>query len=156
MSRVTLNKRDVKELNKEIQEKYGVEEFFGKDDKVSVIDDTYILRYNELVLFYKEDLLLPTLRLILQDNFLKKVVVDMGAVPFAAKGADMMRPGIIEVDTEVEQDDIVAIVDEKNRKPIAIGQTLFSKDEMLMMDRGKMVLNIHHVGDDIWKMGSPD
>ncbi|MFH1064693.1 MAG: PUA domain-containing protein, partial [Candidatus Woesearchaeota archaeon] len=105
---------------------------------------------------YKEDLLLPTLRLILQDNFLKKVVVDMGAVPFAAKGADMMRPGIIEVDTEVEQDDIVAIVDEKNRKPIAIGQTLFSKDEMLMMDRGKMVLNIHHVGDDIWKMGSPD
>lgn len=156
MGRVSLSKRDIKELNKDIEKTYGISDFFTKEDKISLLDDTYILSYNEVVLFYREDLLLPTLRLILRDNFLKKVVIDMGAVPYAAKGADMMRPGIVEVDTEVLQDDIVAIVDEQNLKPIAIGQTLFSKDEMLMMDQGKMVLNLHHVGDDVWKMGSSE
>ncbi len=151
MKQVTLSKKDIKGLNEEIKNNYGREEFFSKDDFVALVDDMYVLLDGELVFFYKEDLLLPSLKLVIKNNFLKNVVVDMGAVPFAAKGADMMRPGITGVDADVKEGDVVAIVDENNLKPLAIGQTLFSKEEMMELEVGKMVLNLHHVGDDVWK-----
>lgn len=150
MKQVTLSKKDIKDLNNEIRGRYGKEEFFAKSDFLKLADDTYVMRDDEVLFFYRENALLPSLRLVLKDNFLKKVVVDMGAVPFAAKGADMMRPGIVGVDTGVKENDIVAIVDEKNLKPIAIGQSLFSKEEIQDMEAGKIVLNLHHVGDEVW------
>ena len=152
MKQVTLSKKDIKDLNEEIKELYGREDFFAKSDFLKLADDTYIIRDSELVFFYKEDLLLPALKLVLKDNFLKKIVVDMGAVPFAAKGADMMRPGIVCVDAGVKEKDVVAIVDEKNLKPIAVGQSLFSKEEIQEMEAGKIVLNLHHVGDEVWNL----
>ncbi|MBN1544827.1 RNA-binding protein [Candidatus Woesearchaeota archaeon] len=150
MRQITLSKKDIKGLNSEISTHYGIDEFFSKDDFVALADDTYVLRDGEIIFFYKEDLLLPSLRLIIQSNFLKNVVINMGAVPFIAKGADLMRPGIVGVDAYVEEGNIVAIVDEKNLKPIAIGQSLFSKDEIQGMEVGKVVLNLHHVGDEVW------
>jgi PUA domain protein len=150
MKKVTLSKKDIKKLNKEIDTLYGVNEFFSTGDFVVLAEEVYVLKDGELAFFYKEDLLLPSLRLILKDNFLKTVVVDMGAVPFMAKGSDLMRPGIVRVDDGVEKGSIVAIVDEKNHKPIAIGKSLFSKEELLGIEAGKVVLNLHHVGDDVW------
>ncbi|MBW2996989.1 RNA-binding protein [Candidatus Woesearchaeota archaeon] len=150
MKQVTLSKKDIKDLNSEIKERYGREDFFAKNDFLKLADDTYVIKDGEVVFFYRENVLLPSLKLVLKNNFLKKVIVDMGAVPFAAKGADMMRPGIVGVDTGVEENDIVAIVDEKNLKPIAIGQSLFSKEEIQKMEAGKIVLNLHHVGDEVW------
>ncbi len=150
MKQVTLSKKDIKGLNKELKEKYGLEEYFSKDDFLTLAEDTYILKDGNLVFFYKEDLLIPALRLVLKNNFLKNIIIDMGAVPYAAKGADMMRPGITGVDAEVKEGDIVAIVDEKNLKPVAIGQSLFSKEEIQEMEAGKIVLNLHYVGDDAW------
>ncbi|MBU2561403.1 MAG: DUF1947 domain-containing protein [Nanoarchaeota archaeon] len=150
MRQITLSKKEIKGLNSEISTHYSIDEFFSKDDFVALAEDTYILRDGEIMFFYKEDLLLPSLRLILQNNFLKNIVINMGAVPFIAKGADLMRPGIVGVDAYVEEGSIVAIVDEKNLKPIAVGQSLFSKDEMQEMEVGKVVLNLHYVGDDVW------
>ncbi|MBW2967218.1 DUF1947 domain-containing protein [Candidatus Woesearchaeota archaeon] len=147
---VTLSKKELRGLNEEIYRKFGVVGFFANSDFVVLREDTYILRDGELLFFYHEDLLLPALKLLLEDNFLKKVVVDMGAVPHIAKGADLMRPGIVGVDAYVEEGDIVAIVDEKNMKPIAVGEALFSKDEMMELEEGKMVRNLHHVGDEVW------
>jgi PUA domain protein len=150
MRQVTLSKRDIKDLNNDINKKYCIENFFSEDDLVALAEDTYILRDGELMFFYREELLLPSLKLLLKDNFLKKVMINMGAVPFIAKGADLMRPGIVGVDAYVEEGNIVAIVDEKNMKPIAVGQSLFSKDELEKMEVGKVVLNLHHVGDEFW------
>jgi len=152
MKQVTLNKKEVKDLNEEIEKKFGLKEFFSKDDFVRIAEEIYIVKENDFMFFYKEDVLLPTLTLLLKNNFLKNVIINMGAVPFIAKGADLMRPGITGVDAYVEEGSIVAIVDEKNMKPLAVGQALFSKDEMQEMEKGKMVLNLHHVGDDVWKI----
>lgn len=157
MKQVTLSKRDLKDLNEELQKKYGLESFFSQDDFVALADETYIMKDGEVMFYYKEDLLLPSLRLLLKNNFLKNVIINMGAVPFIAKGADLMRPGIVGVDAYVVEGDIVSIVDEKNMKPIAVGESLFSKDEMQKLEIGKMVLNLHHVGDDIWNFSTgPD
>ncbi|MBW2964656.1 RNA-binding protein [Candidatus Woesearchaeota archaeon] len=150
MKQVTLSKKDIKSLNTDIAKQFGKQDFFLPSDFVTLAEDTYVLKDGELHFFYKDDLLLPSLRLLLKDNFLKNVVINMGAVPFISKGADLMRPGIVGVDAYVEENDIVAIVDEKNMKPIAVGQSLFSKDEMIDLEVGKMVLNLHHVGDEVW------
>jgi PUA-domain protein len=157
MKQVTMSKRDIRDLNEEIQKHYGTDAFFSEDDFLALADEKFILKDGEVTFFYREDLLLPSLRMIVKKNFLKNIIINMGAVPFIAKGADLMRPGIVGVDAYVDEGNIVAIVDEKNLKPIAIGQSLFSKDEMQQMEVGKVVLNLHHVGDEIWNFSvGPD
>ncbi|MFC1723283.1 DUF1947 domain-containing protein [Nanoarchaeota archaeon] len=150
---VTLSKKDIKELNSEIHGLYGIERFFDKSNNVFLFEEEYVMCEGMILFFYHDDVLLPTLRLLLKNNFLKKVEVNMGAVPFVVKGADVMRPGIVGVGPEVKQGDYVSIVDETHNKPLAVGETLFSKDEIQGMEAGKIVLNLHHVGDPVWKMG---
>ncbi|NQU79710.1 RNA-binding protein [Candidatus Woesearchaeota archaeon] len=150
MKQTTLSKRDIKDLNTEISKTYGVDDFFSKNDFMAMADDTYVMKDGTVMFFYKQDLLLPSLSLLLSNNFLKKIIVNMGAVPHVVRGADVMRPGIVGVDTYVKEKEIVVVVDENNLKPLAIGQSLFSKDEMQEMETGKMVLNLHYVGDEVW------
>ena len=150
MEQVTLSKKDIKDINSELEKLYGVENFFDKSNKVFLVEDDFLSCDGINAFFYHEDVLVPTLHLLLQNNFLKKVEINMGAVPFIAKGADLMRPGIVGVDPGVEQGTMVAIVDETHNKPVAVGESLFSKEEMETMKVGKMVLNVHHVGDKVW------
>ncbi|HII72654.1 TPA: DUF1947 domain-containing protein [Candidatus Woesearchaeota archaeon] len=152
MKQQTLSKKDIKELNKELKQLYGIEEFFDKSNSVFMLDDEYVMSEDIILFFYHENKLVPTLHLLLKQNFLKKVEVNMGAVPFVVKGADIMRPGIVGVDPDVKEGDLVAVVDETHNKPLAVGESLFSKEEMIEMEAGKMVLNIHHVGDQVWNL----
>lgn len=96
----------------------------------------------------------PTLHLLLEIEVLPKVVVDMGAVRFMASGADIMRPGITVIPEGLEKGDMVVIVDEKHHKPLAVGKTLFSSSEIRDMGSGRVIANIHHVGDSVWALGS--
>jgi len=77
------------------------------------------------------------------------VTVDSGAVSFVSNGADVMRPGIVEVDEGIEPDDLVAIAEETHGKVLAIGRATEPSDEMLG-ESGKVVESIHHVGDDLY------
>ena len=86
----------------------------------------------------------------METNILKTITVDMGAVKFVVKGADIMRPGITKIDETIESNDLVTIVDEKHNKPIGIGLALFSGKEMLKVTSGKCVKNLHYVSDKIW------
>ncbi len=81
---------------------------------------------------------------------LRRVVVDMGAVPHVANGADVMGPGVTSADAEIRAGDIVAVVDERHGKPISVGVALVSGSEM-KTPKGKVVENVHHVGDEIWQ-----
>ena len=83
-------------------------------------------------------------------NSIPKAVVDMGAVPFVAKGADIMAPGIRSVTEGVKVGDVVLVVDEKYGKGLAVGFLLMERDEILKKTKGKAVKNVHHVGDEIW------
>ncbi len=77
------------------------------------------------------------------------VVVDNGALPFILKGADVMRPGIVELD-EFNRGEIVAV---KNMKglTIAVGIALFSSEEMKSMEKGKVIETLHYIKDEVWK-----
>lgn len=148
--RKTLRKTDIKELNEKIRG-YGVG--LSKKDKVELLDSTMIIVNNTPFFFYSDDnRIIPTLKLLLQkQGVLKRITVDMGAVKFVASGADIMRPGIVFIDTDISKGETVVIADEKNQKPLAVGEALFDAKEMKDMSFGKVVKNIHFVGDKVWE-----
>ena len=78
------------------------------------------------------------------------VTVDAGAIEFVSNGADVMRPGIVEVDDGIAASDLVAIAEETHGKILAIGRAQTDSDDMLG-DAGKVVDSIHHVGDDLYE-----
>jgi PUA domain protein len=78
------------------------------------------------------------------------VTVDGGAVSFVSDGADVMRPGIVEADTDIEAGDLVAINEESHGKFLAVGRAKTSGDDMVG-DSGKVVDSIHHVGDELFE-----
>jgi PUA-domain protein len=77
------------------------------------------------------------------------VVVDSGAVRFVVNGADIMNPGIVSADPEIAAGELVVIVEERHKKPLAVGRALIPGIEM--KGEGKAVKSLHHVGDQIWK-----
>lgn len=75
----------------------------------------------------------------------------MGAIRFVANGADIMSPGIVDADNNIEEGDQVWICDEEHYKPLAVGIALCSGPAMIKENTGKAIQNIHYVGDDLWK-----
>jgi len=79
----------------------------------------------------------------------RQVVVDSGAVRFIVNGADVMNPGIVSADPEIAPGDLVIVVEERHKKPLAIGRALIPGTEM--KGEGKAIKSLHHVGDQVWK-----
>ncbi len=82
------------------------------------------------------------------DN-LPKVVVDMGAIRFVCNGADVMAPGITDMGT-FGVGDIVVIRDVTHGKALAIGVAKKSSVDIEMSKKGKVIKNLHYVGDKLW------
>jgi len=146
----------VREINDVIKGSYGRDDFLNKKDKIELSKgDFKLILVNEMpYFFYPEDILVPTLKLCIKDCLLKKVTVDMGAVKFVTGGADIMRPGIVDIDTDVAFGDYVALVDEKNNIPLAVCKAKFSGEDIEQMRSGKVLENIHYVGDKLWNWRS--
>jgi PUA-domain protein len=146
MKRTTLKSKD---LNKLLPE-FNVT--ISKKDHVQIIEDKYkiILINNQPSFFYYQDKILPTLKYLQSHAVLKIIVVDMGAVKFVINGADIMRPGITNINQSIDKNEFIVIVDENNHKPLAIGKALFSGQQMHDMTAGKVIQNIHYVGDELW------
>jgi PUA-domain protein len=79
-----------------------------------------------------------------------KIVVDMGAIPYVCKGADVMAPGVVAIKGEFKENNLLLIVDERHGKPLAVGIALFGSEEMKALNNGKIVKNLHYVGDKLW------
>ena len=149
-----LSKSEIKELNQKIKEQFNAEEFFHKKDNVVLKkegDEQSILKDNKEMFFYVKEDLVPNLKIIQEQNFLKKIIVDMGAIKFVTNGADVMRPGIKEIDPEIKKGEIICVVDETHSKPLAICRALFGAEEMKTKTEGKVLENLHYVGDKRWK-----
>ncbi len=153
--RYFLSKKDIKKIKNELKEFFGdVDEIIPKKGNVEIAiadDFEIILVDKEPIAFKKDDKVIPTLRLLLKKLPDKNlVVVDMGAIKFLIKGADVMAPGIVDADENINEGDVVFVVDENHKKPICIGIALMSGKEMKEEDKGKAVENIHYVGDKLW------
>ncbi len=144
----TLSNQEIRELITQIEESYG-DLGLSKKDKYE-IDDKIILINNKPTFFYGGGKICPTLKVILKKNFLPKITVDMGAVKFVIKGANIMRPGITKLDEDIKKGDIVSVVDETHKKPLAIGRAKYSGSKIKEKEKGNVVENLHQIGDDIW------
>ncbi len=101
--------------------------------------------------FFKyENLYYPTLHLLRKKPVgFASVQVDQGAVVHVLNGADIFTQGITSVDREFEKDSMVIIINPQN-SVICIGKSLMSSEDLLNV-KGKGILNIHFLGDDIWE-----
>lgn len=159
--KIEINKKDQAEL---IEDKYKIifinkkPAFFYYAQKsndfsgISKCEEKKPSRSDAFSHFVDKDKAVPTLRYLLEHEILKKITVDMGAVKFVVNGADVMRPGIVEIEDGIAKDEFVAVIDKNNKKPLAVGIALFSGEEMKAMTSGKVIKNIHYVGDELWKM----
>jgi PUA domain protein len=155
-NRHRLKKKEIRELLDELEKNWTCELFNEKnsvevgdyqEEKIIFIDNqAHFLFHNHRVFFTIHGLnaYKPNER---------RVVIDMGAVGFVSKGADVMAPGIIDSDENILEGDQVWICDERHLKPIAIGIALSNGVEMKSSNKGKSIKVIHYVGDMIWNLG---
>ncbi len=80
-----------------------------------------------------------------------KAIVNMGAVPHICNGADIMAPGIVHIEGNFSKGDIVVVSDKRHQKPIAITVALHNTEAAKKLKHGKILTNIHHIGDGLWK-----
>ena len=78
------------------------------------------------------------------------VTVDMGAVKFVCKGANVMRPGITRF-SDFESGEIVCVIEESQNKFLAVGKAEMSSKEVDDANRGEVIKNIHYISDDFWE-----
>jgi len=144
--RFFLSKRDVKKLMGELQA-LGFRGELERVERLELDDMEIFLVEGKPLCFRRKGRLYPSLHFAEQFE-LKKVKVDLGAVPHLLRGADVMAPGIVET-AELREGEIVVVVDEKYEKPIVVGVSLISGKKP---ERGKVIENVHRVGDEIWKI----
>ena len=63
-----------------------------------------------------------------------------------------MAPGIVDFAGNFYEGDVVVVIDERHRKPIAITTALCNLENARKLKHGKVLKNIHYVGDKFWKM----
>ena len=140
-----ISKSETSALLKKISEEWNME--FPKMKNVRVhyiLDDAQIITGNKLKILKIGKDYLPFLS---ETEILEKfpnVEVDMGAVKFMCKGANLMRPGIKKF-TEFVKDKLVCIVEETHHKFLAVGKSVVSSSELENMEKGEVIQNLHYI-----------
>jgi len=135
-----------------VSEKWKIDIPKIKNLKVYEIDnDTQLITGKEIKILKIKDEYLPFLS---ETSTLEKfpfVQVDMGAVKFMCKGANLMRPGIKKF-SEFSQNDIVCIIEESQNKFLAVGKSEVDSSELENMEKGEVLRNLHYISDKAWEI----
>jgi len=150
--RKRLRNSEIRNIARELGLLYGLSEIIPPNARVDMIDNLILMIDDQALFFRFDNRWAPTVKLLLRSNFLKTIIVDKGAVRFVTDGADIMRPGMIQIDEKIAEREFVAIVEETHGKPLAVGFALTTGNEMRLASKGKMIQNIHYVGDRIWNI----
>jgi PUA-domain protein len=155
--RYMLKSKEAKKLLQEISLNLGkdVEQILGTKSRIEV-NETEL---GELFIFNGRALLARSNKILFftlafEELFplFPRIVVDMGAVPYVCKGADVMAPGVRSINGDFEADGLVVIVDERHNKPLSVGMALLNSEEMKITKKGKVIKTLHYVGDKLWTM----
>jgi len=152
-----LKEKEAKQLLLEIKKqiKINTQKIVGANIRIEFAESkiaTIFLINNKPLFAKKDDCIFPTLGFDDITRFLPQIVVNMGAVPYVCNGADVMAPGVVAIKGNFKKDDFIIIVDEQNQKTLAIGVALYDVEVMKNMKNGKLVKNIHFVGDKFWHL----
>ena len=156
-SRHHLRSDDITEIREAIADDLGVDIDGESFELVEFVDNDYqlVLVDDDPAVFYVDDDE-PFLTVRGANDYDPKsgiVTVDAGAISFVSDGADVMRPGIVEADAAIREDDLVVVAEETHGKVLAVGRALGDGDTMVG-DSGKVVASIHHVGDELYEFSA--
>ena len=153
--RYSLKTKEAKQILTEASTnlKLDLEALFGSKVNVEVVESdvgaVYLIGGKPL-LYKAGDKVLPTLHFSEFTAQAPKIVVDMGAVPYVCKGADVMAPGIVRIEGEFSKGDLVLVVDMKFGKALALGESLYDAENAKQTKKGPVVKTLHYVSDKIW------
>ena len=148
-----ISKSETSALLKTVSERWGMELPRIKNLKVhQILDDAQIITGNGIKILKVSDDYLPFLSETKTLEKFPNVMVDMGAVRFMCKGANVMRPGIKKF-TGFERDQLVCVIEECQHKFLAVGKAMVPSSELETMEKGEVVKNIHYISDKFWETG---
>jgi PUA-domain protein len=155
--RTILKDRDSKPLIEELRRLPNQQHLTHKSRvEIETVKDSEIIFVDGVAIaFRRKGELAPVLTNTSALDGMPRVVVDMGAVPHVVGGADIMAPGIRKVTGEVVEGRFLVVVDEKHGKYLAVGRALLGTGPMAATKKGKVVENVHYVGDLIWEAIKP-
>lgn len=153
--RYPLKTKEAKQIIEEASKtlRLDLEVLFGSKAIVEIVESDVGLIYiigGKPVLYRANERVLPTLIFTEFTAKAPKITVDMGAVPYVCKGADVMAPGIVRFEGEFKSGDLVLIVDMKYGKALAIGTSLMDAETAKNTKKGPIVKTLHYVSDKIW------
>ena len=148
-----ISKSETTSLLKTVSERWGMEFPKIKNLKVhQITNDAQIITGQGIKILKIDDDYLPFLSETETLEKFPNVTVDMGAVKFMCKGANLMRPGIKKF-TEFEKDKLVCIIEESQHKFLAVGKAMVSSSELEEMEKGEVIKNMHYISDNFWETG---
>lgn len=148
-----ISKSETSELLKIISEKWEVVCPKIKNLKIHQIsDEVQIITGKGIKILKIKNDYLPFLTETETLEKFPNVMVDMGAVKFMCKGANVMRPGIKKF-TEFEKDNLVCVIEESQHKFLAVGKAMVSSSELKNMEKGEVIKNLHYISDKFWEVG---
>jgi len=153
--RHVLREREASQLLDELSKKLNIDikQVLGTKIHVEVAQTQkakiFFINDKPLVAIFNDNLL-PTLLFEEALRLLPKIIVNMGAVPHICNGADVMAPGVVRIEKEYKTNDYIVVSDERHNKLLAIATALTDSQTALRMKHGKIAMNIHYVGDNLW------
>jgi PUA domain protein len=148
-----ISKSETTSLLKIVLERWGMEFPKIKNLKVhQITNDAQIITGQGIKILKIDNDYLPFLSETETLEKFPNVTVDMGAVKFMCKGANLMRPGIKKF-TEFEKDKLVCIIEESQHKFLAVGKAMVSSSELEKMEKGEVIKNMHYISDNFWETG---
>ena len=148
-----ISKSETSALLKKVSERWKLELPKIKNLKVHEIsEDAQIITGKGIKILRINEEYLPFLSETETLKEFPSVTVDMGAIKFMCKGANVMRPGIKKF-TEFKKDSLVCIVEESQNKFLTVGKAMVSSSELDDMEKGEIVKNLHYISDKFWEIG---
>ena len=148
-----ISKSKTAEILEQINSQWNVKLSKQKNVRFHYItDNEIIITGTDITAIMVGNNILPFLS---ETTILKKfpsVVVDMGAIRFVCKGANIMRPGIKDF-TDFKKGDIVCVIEESQQKFLAVGIAEMSSDELKEAKKGEVIKNMHYISDNFWEIG---
>ncbi|MCL2287611.1 MAG: DUF1947 domain-containing protein [Candidatus Bathyarchaeota archaeon] len=152
--RYSLKSKEAKQILSEASQRFkmDLDGLFGSKANVEVVESEggqlYIVNMRPIM--FRDEAFLPLLGFTEFIEIAPKVTVDMGAIPFVCKGANVMAPGIRRVEGEFSKGDLLVVVDEKHSKALALGESMFDALGFKEIKKGPVIKTLHYVSDKYW------
>jgi PUA domain protein len=154
--RYALKTKEAKQILGEASQRFKIdlEALFGSKATIEVVeaDIGQIYAINTRPVMFRTETFVPLLGFTDFIETAPRVTVDMGAIPFVCKGANVMAPGIRRVEGDFCRGELLVVVDEKHGKSLALGESMFDVAEFREIKSGPVIRTLHYVSDKYWNI----